>query len=86
VRTVKLIGGAASNRAVQVIAAGLFGGSIEVPNGAEYVALGAARQAAASVGVTCSGWKVAGPVVEAEPYDPAILARFQQLVLALEAA
>lgn len=85
VRTVKLIGGAASNRAVQVIAAGLFGGSIEVPNGAEYVALGAARQAAASVGVTSSGWKVAGTVVEAEPYDPAILSRFQHAVSALEA-
>lgn len=85
VRTVKLIGGAASNRAVQVIAAGLFGGSIEVPNGAEYVALGSARQAAASVGMTSSGWKVAGTVVEAEPYDPAILSRFQQLVSALEA-
>jgi xylulokinase len=41
-----LIGGAARSAAVQQIAAGLFGLPVTVPQPAEYVALGAARQAA----------------------------------------
>ena len=41
-----LIGGAARSAAVQHIAAGLFGLPVVVPEPAEYVALGAARQAA----------------------------------------
>ena len=51
VRRVKLIGGAAGNLAVRNIAAGLFGGRIELPDQAEYVALGAARQAAEVAGL-----------------------------------
>ncbi|MGH3476400.1 MAG: xylulokinase [Nocardioidaceae bacterium] len=43
---VVLIGGAARSRAVQRIAAELFGLDVHVPEPAEYVALGAARQAA----------------------------------------
>ena len=45
-RRVVLIGGAARSAAVQQIAAGLFGLPVAVPEPAEYVALGAARQAA----------------------------------------
>ena len=41
-----LIGGAARSAAVQEIAAGLFALPVTVPEPAEYVALGAARQAA----------------------------------------
>ena len=41
-----LIGGAARSSAVQQIAAGLFALPVLVPEPAEYVALGAARQAA----------------------------------------
>jgi xylulokinase len=41
-----LIGGAARSTAVQQIAAGLFGLPVALPEPAEYVALGAARQAA----------------------------------------
>ncbi len=41
-----LVGGAAASPAVQQIAAGLFGGQVYVPEPAEYVALGASRQAA----------------------------------------
>ena len=85
VRRVKLIGGPASNRAVQVVAAGLFGGQIEVPNSAEYVALGAARQAAAAIGYASAGWKVVAATVSAPSYDPSILRRFQELVALLEA-
>lgn len=45
-RRVLLIGGASRSAAVQTVAAGLFGVPVEVPDPAEYVALGAARQAA----------------------------------------
>ncbi len=45
-RRVVLIGGAARSAAVRQIAAGLFGLPVAVPEPAEYVALGAARQAA----------------------------------------
>ena len=46
VQRVLLIGGAAASPAVRTVAAALFGGTIHVPAPAEYVALGAARQAA----------------------------------------
>jgi len=45
-RRIVLIGGAARSAAVQQIAAGLFALPVSVPEPAEYVALGAARQAA----------------------------------------
>ncbi len=45
-RRIVLIGGAARSSAVQQIAAGLFALPVLVPEPAEYVALGAARQAA----------------------------------------
>jgi xylulokinase len=41
-----LIGGAAANPAVQQIAREIFGAGVTVPKANEYVALGAARQAA----------------------------------------
>ena len=41
-----LIGGAAKNSAVQQIAAKLFGGEVVIPAPGEYVADGAAKQAA----------------------------------------
>jgi xylulokinase len=46
VRRVLLIGGASRSAAVQAVAAGLFGVPLDVPDPDEYVALGAARQAA----------------------------------------
>ncbi|MBA8823738.1 xylulokinase [Saccharopolyspora lacisalsi] len=45
-RRVLLIGGAAQSKAVQAIAPSLLGVDVEVPDPAEYVALGAAKQAA----------------------------------------
>ncbi|MDQ6659175.1 MAG: FGGY-family carbohydrate kinase, partial [Actinomycetota bacterium] len=41
-----LIGGAAASRAVRAVLPALFGGQVRLPAAAEYVALGAARQAA----------------------------------------
>ena len=46
VRRVLLIGGAARSTAVQAVAGGIFGVPVSVPSPGEYVALGAARQAA----------------------------------------
>jgi xylulokinase len=43
---VLLIGGAAASRAVQAVASDIFGVQVEVPPAGEYVAIGAARQAA----------------------------------------
>jgi xylulokinase len=45
-RRVLLIGGASRSQAVQAVAAGLFAAPVEIPEPGEYVALGAARQAA----------------------------------------
>jgi xylulokinase len=46
VRRILLIGGAANSAAVRAVAPALFGAPVTVPSPAEYVALGAARQAA----------------------------------------
>ena len=48
IRRVLLIGGGAQSAAVREIAPGMFGVAVEVPVRAEYVALGAARQALGS--------------------------------------
>ncbi|SDP57491.1 xylulokinase [Actinopolyspora xinjiangensis] len=52
VRRVLLIGGAARSEAVRRVAPGIFGVPVTVPRQAEYVALGAARQAAWSLAGT----------------------------------
>lgn len=80
VRTVKMIGGAAANRAVREIAAGLFGGHVELPQSAEYVALGAARQAADAIGVGTDAWQISSESVDATAYPREILLRFRDLV------
>ncbi len=65
-RRIVLIGGAARSTAVQRIAAGLFALPVAVPEPAEYVALGAARQAAwtLSQDETAPRWRREGTVVE----------------------
>lgn len=45
-RRILLVGGAAGNRAIQALAPAVFGSPVTVPAPGEYVALGAARQAA----------------------------------------
>lgn len=84
IHSVKLIGGAAANKAVQQIAAGLFGGAIEVPEPDEYVARGAARQAAEAVGFSTQGWKISSETVRAEAYPSKILEQFRDLVAQLQ--
>ena len=59
VERVLLIGGASASAAVRSIAADLFGAPVHVPVSGEYVALGAARQAAATLlGTDLPDWEV----------------------------
>jgi len=68
-RRIVLIGGAARSTAVQRIAADLFGLPVVVPEPAEYVALGAARQAAWTLRQedTAPHWKRETTTVEPDP-------------------
>jgi xylulokinase len=65
---VLLIGGAAKSRAVRAVAPALFGTPVSVPDPAEYVALGAARQAAWALSGTAEPphWPVAADQIAAE--------------------
>jgi xylulokinase len=69
VERVLLVGGAAASRAVRAVAPALLGAPVDVPAPAEYVALGAARQAAwlLAGGAEPPDWPVAGERVETEP-------------------
>jgi xylulokinase len=68
-RRVVLIGGAARSRAVQRIATELLGLEITVPEPGEYVALGAARQAAWTLAGSGQppAWSIDGHRVEPDP-------------------
>ncbi len=81
-RRVILIGGAARSPAVREIAPSIFGIPVTVPEPAEYVALGAARQAAwaASGAAEPPSWPLAGTSAEytAEPV-PLIRERYAAL-------
>ena len=57
-RSVLLIGGGARSEAMRVLAPGIFGVPVAVPEPEEYVALGAARQAAWALAGTAEppGW------------------------------
>ena len=59
VHRVLLLGGAARSRAVQALAPALLGAPVVLPEPAEYVALGAARQAAWAVSGELPTWDVA---------------------------
>ncbi|SIS16322.1 xylulokinase [Microbacterium sp. RURRCA19A] len=79
VRRVLLIGGAAANEAVARIAAQVFDAEIVVPAAGEYVALGAARQAA---GVLAGGpvdWTVATARTVEPDFRPAIRSRYDEV-------
>jgi xylulokinase len=73
-----LIGGAARSAAVQQVAAAVFGLPVLVPEPGEYVADGAARQAAGVLTGVLPLWDAAGTIaVTAEP-APQVLARYRQ--------
>ncbi|NBY11956.1 MAG: xylulokinase [Actinobacteria bacterium] len=66
---VRLVGGAAASEAVRVIAASIFGVPVAVPNPGEYVADGAARQAAWALTGQRPTWPLDAPL---QTYEAAI--------------
>ncbi len=81
IRRVFLVGGAAKNPAVSEIASALFGREVLVPPAGEYVANGAARQAAwaLSGSATPPHWDLGGVTsVKAKP-TPEVLVRYRAL-------
>ena len=75
---VLLIGGAAQSRAVRAVAPALFGAPVSVPRPAEYVALGAARQAAWALSGEAEPppWPVAAEDVTAAADTPEVYERY----------
>ncbi|WP_130013741.1 xylulokinase [Serinicoccus sediminis] len=84
VERIHLIGGAVASRAVREVAADLLGVPVVVPDAAEYVALGAARQAAWTLrGGEVPDWPVhASARLEARPSERAteVAQRYRDLV------
>jgi xylulokinase len=84
-RRVVLIGGAARSSAVRAIAPAIFGVPVTVPEPAEYVALGAARQAAwalassASSGAAPPDWPAAPAADYSGDPCPEVRARYAEL-------
>ena len=80
-RRITLIGGGARSRAVQQLAPAIFGREVTIAPDGEYVALGAARQAAwALAGIAePPAWEISGSqVVDAEP-TPEVLGTYREL-------
>jgi xylulokinase len=78
-RRILLIGGAAASPAVRRVAAALFGGTVTVPAPGEYVALGAARQAAWALGGQDAppAWEHAGTQIVTSDPTPEVLERYR---------
>lgn len=79
-RRILLIGGAAQNPAVSAIAAQVFALPVIVPTPGEYVALGAARQAAWVLGGTLPNWPVSVAASPAPDTRPLIRTNYSERV------
>jgi len=66
INRIRLIGGAAASPAVRAIAAEVFGRTVVVPPPGEYVADGAARQAAGALDGRLPHWPLDGPLAVSE--------------------
>lgn len=76
---VRLVGGAAASEAVRIIAASIFGVPVAVPNPGEYVADGAARQAAWALTGQRPHWPLDAPLQTYEaPLTPQVRERYAQ--------
>jgi len=78
VDSLKLVGGAARSKAVQDIAPEIFGLDVELPEPNEYVALGAARQAAAMQTGVAPEWKIKGSTLKSTGADLETRERYQK--------
>jgi xylulokinase len=80
VNRVLLIGGAAKNPAVSKIASQIFGRKVLLPPPGEYVANGAARQAAWALTGEIPNWKISNVAEVEEKATPEVFKRYQDLV------
>jgi xylulokinase len=78
VRRILLVGGGAQSAAVQEVAAGLLGTRITVPQPGEYVADGAARQAAAALTGRFPAWAADAVDLPQGTDDGGVLARYRR--------
>jgi xylulokinase len=81
VSRVLLVGGAAQSAAVRAVAPTVLGARVVVPRPAEYVAVGAARQAAWTLAGTAEAptWDPGEPEATAEPVDaPHVRERYSE--------
>jgi xylulokinase len=83
-KRILLIGGAAANPAVQAIAAQVFGVDIVVPTAGEYVADGAARQAAHALTGSAANWNIELQGKVAGQAHPEILKQYHAALTALQ--
>ncbi|MFQ6484574.1 xylulokinase [Brachybacterium epidermidis] len=76
-----LIGGGARSRAVQELAPAVFGREVEIAPGGEYVALGAARQAAWALASTDEPphWEITGSRTVGAVPTPQVLGAYREL-------
>jgi xylulokinase len=72
-----IVGGAAQNPAVRLVAAQVLGRDISVPEPGEYVATGAAAQAAWVLTGTRPTWELRATTIPADPH-PEVLTAYQQ--------
>lgn len=77
-RRIILVGGGARSEALQQAVSAVFGMPVTVPEPGEYVADGAARQAAAVLSGTWPQWTAAGTSVVEVPPAPEVLARYRK--------
>ena len=78
VRRILLVGGGAQSAAVQEVAAGLLGTRVTVPQPGEYVADGAARQAAAALTGRFPAWAADAVDLPQGTDDGGVLARYRR--------
>src|SRR5699024_7286299 len=78
---ITVIGGAAKNRAVQELAPAVFGREVTFAPPAEYVALGAARQAAWALAGTGEppAWGISGSRARSAEAAPDVLGAYREL-------
>ncbi len=81
VNRIMLIGGAAKNPAIAEIASSLFGREVLIPPAGEYVADGAARQAAWALlgGEDAPKWELGKVESVSAPHTPDVLKRYREL-------
>ena len=77
-RRVILVGGAARSEALRQAVSAVFGLPVTVPQPGEYVADGAARQAAAVLSGAWPSWHDGAPTVVTAEHTPEVLQRYRQ--------